>query len=147
MFINNARNFPEGAVLNLRFRLELTGAEVQTRGEVRYCLPGVGAGVEFIRMPDSAIRAILAEIESASHAKPAISRRTHPNPPAARHQAASNRHCLRGVQPAGAVVRLLAFLSSVPRDPSCRGLESSNILGTFSKQDSCSLHLFLYCYA
>lgn len=78
MFINTARKFPEGAVLNLRFRLELTGAEVQTRGEVRYCLPGVGVGVgvEFIRMPDSAVRAILAEIESASHAKPPISRRT-----------------------------------------------------------------------
>ncbi len=44
MFINTARKFPEGAALNLRFHLELTGAEVQTRGEVRYCLPGVGVG-------------------------------------------------------------------------------------------------------
>ena len=76
MFINTARKFPEGAVLNLRFRLELTGAEVQTRGEVRYCLPGVGVGVEFIGIPDSATRAILAEIESAGRAKPTSSRPT-----------------------------------------------------------------------
>jgi hypothetical protein len=35
MFINTSRSFPEGAVLNLRFGLLLTGAEIQTRGEVR----------------------------------------------------------------------------------------------------------------
>jgi PilZ domain len=76
MFINTTRKFPEGAVLNLRFRLELTGAEVRTRGEVRYCLPGVGIGVEFIGIPDSATRAILAEIESADRVKAANSRAT-----------------------------------------------------------------------
>ncbi|MGA7852713.1 MAG: PilZ domain-containing protein [Candidatus Acidiferrales bacterium] len=71
MFINTPRRFPEGAVLDLRFRLEYTGAEVQTRGEVRYCLPGVGVGVEFIGIPESALRAILAEIRSATRARPA----------------------------------------------------------------------------
>jgi PilZ domain len=79
MFINTYRKFPEGAVLDVRFRLERTGAEIQTRGEVRYCLPGVGVGVEFIGIPDSAIRAILAEIQSAPRAKPA-----RPRPPARR---------------------------------------------------------------
>lgn len=78
MFINTARRFPEGAVLDLRFRLEFTGAEVQTRGEVRYCLPGVG--VEFIGIPESAIRAILAEIESADHVIPAKTQRVRPKP-------------------------------------------------------------------
>jgi hypothetical protein len=34
MFINTSRTFPEGAVLNLRFALVLTGAEVRTRCEV-----------------------------------------------------------------------------------------------------------------
>ena len=37
------QSFPEGAVLNLTFRLVLTAAELRARGEVRYCpLPGVG---------------------------------------------------------------------------------------------------------
>lgn len=82
MFINTPCRFPEGAVLDLRFRLEFTGAEVQTRGEVRYCLPGVGVGVEFIGIPDSAIRAILEEIRSATRAKsagtPSGTRRAQP---------------------------------------------------------------------
>jgi hypothetical protein len=51
MFINTALRFPEGAVLNLRFRLCLTGAEIQTRCEVRYCEPGIGVGVEFFGLP------------------------------------------------------------------------------------------------
>jgi hypothetical protein len=41
MFINTGRNFPEGAVLNLKFLLSLSGVEIQTRCEVRYCLKGV----------------------------------------------------------------------------------------------------------
>jgi hypothetical protein len=77
MFINTPRKFPEGAVLDLRFRLEYTGAEVQTRGEVRYCLPGAGVGVEFIGIPESALRAILAEIRSATRARPASPRPTN----------------------------------------------------------------------
>jgi hypothetical protein len=62
MFINTSRNFPEGAVLNLRFTLVLTGAEVRTRGEVRNCQAGVGIGVEFIGLPPEAMKMIEREI-------------------------------------------------------------------------------------
>jgi len=63
MFINTTRVFPEGAVLNVRFRLALSGHEVQSRAEVRYCLPGVGVGVEFIDISRESVRAIEKEIE------------------------------------------------------------------------------------
>jgi hypothetical protein len=56
MFFNTATRFPEGAVLNLRFRLALSGAEIRTRCEVRYCLPGVGMGVEFIGISPKHVR-------------------------------------------------------------------------------------------
>ena len=62
MFINTNRTFPEGAVLNVRFRLTLSGVRIQTRAEVRYCQPGVGVGVEFIAISASAVRAIEEEI-------------------------------------------------------------------------------------
>jgi hypothetical protein len=62
MFINTSRNFPEGAVLNVRFRLALTDVEIATRAEVRYCLPGVGVGVEFIDISPEAVRAIEVEL-------------------------------------------------------------------------------------
>ena len=62
MFINTHRTFPEGAVLNLRFTLVLTGAEVRTRGEVRYCQPGVGVGVEFVGLSAEAVKIIEREI-------------------------------------------------------------------------------------
>lgn len=63
MFINTSRSFPEGAVLNVRFRLALTGAEVTTRCEVRYCHPGVGIGVEFIGISAEDVGAIEKEIQ------------------------------------------------------------------------------------
>jgi PilZ domain len=63
MFINTNERFTEGAVLNLSFRLALSGAEIRTRCEVRYCQPGVGVGVEFIGMSPEATRQIEAEIE------------------------------------------------------------------------------------
>jgi|SRR5579862_7056026 len=66
MFINTGRAFPEGAVLNLRFTLVLTGAEVRTRCEVRYCQPGVGIGVEFIGLPVEAMKTIEREIALSS---------------------------------------------------------------------------------
>jgi hypothetical protein len=66
MFINTTRVFPEGAVLNVGFTLALTGAEVQARCEVRYCLPGVGVGVEFIEISPDAVRAIEKEIKIAT---------------------------------------------------------------------------------
>jgi len=48
MFINTAQSFPEGAVVKVHFTLSKTNYEVDIRAEVRYCLPGVGIGVEFI---------------------------------------------------------------------------------------------------
>lgn len=63
MFINTNQRFPEGAVLNLSFRLALSGAEIQTRCEVRYCQPGVGVGVEFIGISDEAKEQIEREVE------------------------------------------------------------------------------------
>jgi hypothetical protein len=65
MFINTNRAFPEGAVLNVKFRLTNSGTEVQSRAEVRYCLPGVGVGVEFIELSAEAVRAIAAEVSVA----------------------------------------------------------------------------------
>jgi len=62
MFINTIRAFPEGAVLNLRFRLAVTNALVETRGEVRHCLPGVGVGVEFVGLAPEARKAIEREL-------------------------------------------------------------------------------------
>lgn len=62
MFINTTRSFPEGAVLNLHFGLLLTGAEVETRCEVRYCRPGVGIGVQFIGLSAEAENLIEREI-------------------------------------------------------------------------------------
>ena len=62
LFINTSRMFPEGAVLNLRFALVLTGAEIHTRCEVRYCQQGVGIGVEFIGLPPESSKMIEREI-------------------------------------------------------------------------------------
>lgn len=63
MFINTTRVFPEGAVLNVRFRLAISGHEIHSRAEVRYCLPGVGVGVEFIDISPVDVQAIEREIE------------------------------------------------------------------------------------
>jgi hypothetical protein len=62
MFINTSTEYPQGAVLKLRFRLSRSGVLVQTRGEVRFCLKGVGVGVEFVGMSHEFIRAIEDEI-------------------------------------------------------------------------------------
>jgi hypothetical protein len=67
MFINTPRHFPEGAVLNVRFRLARTGVEVQSRCEVRYCLDGVGVGVEFVNISPKAALAIEQELHPAVH--------------------------------------------------------------------------------
>jgi hypothetical protein len=63
MFVNTARSFPEGAILNLKFMLSLSGVEIQTRCEVRYCLQGVGIGVEFVGISPDAVEDIEREIE------------------------------------------------------------------------------------
>ena len=62
MFVNTSTHFPEGAILNLRFRLTQTDFEVQTRGEVRYCLPGTGIGIEFVELSAEATQAIEQEL-------------------------------------------------------------------------------------
>jgi hypothetical protein len=62
MFINTSQSFPEGAVLNLRFELLLTGAQIETRCEVRFCQPKIGVGVQFIGLSEEAARAIEQEI-------------------------------------------------------------------------------------
>jgi len=62
MFVNTTRQFPEGAMLNVRFRLGLTGACVEARGKVRYCLPGVGVGLEFIGLDPQARHHIEREV-------------------------------------------------------------------------------------
>lgn len=69
MFINTNRTFPEGAVLNVRFRLTNSGTEIQSRAEVRYCLPGVGVGVEFIGISAEAVRAIAAQVSVADESQ------------------------------------------------------------------------------
>ena len=66
MFVNTSASFPEGAIVNLRFRLSPSSVEVRTRGEVRYCLPGVGIGVEFIGIAPEIVRAIEKELRSFS---------------------------------------------------------------------------------
>jgi hypothetical protein len=70
MFINTRHQFPEGAVLNVQFRLGQTGAVVVTRAEVRYCLPGVGVGVEFVNISEEAVAAIEREVNLQGQHKP-----------------------------------------------------------------------------
>lgn len=68
MFINTPEIFPEGAVLKIQFRLPRSGHEVHARAEVRFCLAGVGIGLEFIGLPDAHARAIEDEIAAADPA-------------------------------------------------------------------------------
>jgi len=67
MFINTRTDYPEGAVLKLRFRLARTGVMIETRCEVRYCLRGVGVGVEFVAIPPESVKAIEDEIGVETH--------------------------------------------------------------------------------
>jgi hypothetical protein len=70
MFITASRSFPEGTVLNLKFRLAVTGVEVRTRCEVRYCHPGIGIGVEFIGLSPEATGDIQRELALSREATP-----------------------------------------------------------------------------
>lgn len=63
MFIHIPQHFPEGAVLKLEFRLCRSGRNVKARAEVRYCLAGVGIGVEFVDISPEDEQAIEDEIE------------------------------------------------------------------------------------
>ena len=66
MFINTRTDYPQGAILKLRFRLARSRVLVETRCEVRYCLRGVGVGVEFVAIAPEAVRAIEDEIGLAA---------------------------------------------------------------------------------
>jgi len=70
MFIQTTRHFSEGAVLKVRFRLARSRYEVHARAEVRYCLPGVGVGVEFVEISAEARQAIENELRDAELAFP-----------------------------------------------------------------------------
>ena len=63
MFINTPRSYPPGAQVKLRFDLLRTMFIVRALGEVRYCLPGIGVGVHFVDLPESARAAIEKELE------------------------------------------------------------------------------------
>jgi hypothetical protein len=62
MFVNTSTHLTERAVVIPRFRLTWSDVQVQTRCEVRYCLLGVGIGVEFIGLGIEAVRAIEEEL-------------------------------------------------------------------------------------
>jgi PilZ domain len=64
MFINTPVHFPEGSVLKVSFRLARSNHHVETRCEVRYCMPGIGVGVEFIGIAPKDQKAISDEIQS-----------------------------------------------------------------------------------
>ena len=65
MFINTAEPFSEGAVLKVEFRLPDSHEVIKVRGEVRYCLPGVGIGLEFIEISPSHQEAIRRQVQRA----------------------------------------------------------------------------------
>lgn len=67
MFIHITRHFPEGAILKVQFRLSRSGYEVHARSEVRYCLDGVGVGVEFVDISPEDQRAIEEELRDVMH--------------------------------------------------------------------------------
>ncbi len=66
MFINTPYELPEGAVLQIQFRLSQSNFVVSARCEVRYCLPGVGVGVEFVHISSEAQEAIQNAIARGS---------------------------------------------------------------------------------
>jgi hypothetical protein len=61
MFINTDADFPEGAILKVSFRLTKSNYPISVRCEVRYCLSGVGIGIEFIDMHPGDQKAIARE--------------------------------------------------------------------------------------
>ncbi len=78
MFINTSRTYIEGAVLNLSFCLALSGLEVHARGEVRYSIPGVGVGVQFIDIAENAIHSIEREIQLSRRSERPARKATSP---------------------------------------------------------------------
>jgi hypothetical protein len=76
MFLNTSTHYPEGTVVHLRFRLTRSNMEVQTRCEVRYCLPGIGIGVEFVGLSAEAFEAIEKESKAFSRCESPKKRRS-----------------------------------------------------------------------
>lgn len=64
MFINTPNHLPEGAVLQVTFQLPRSRYQVQARCEVRFCLPGVGVGIEFVEISTEAQQAIEQELDA-----------------------------------------------------------------------------------
>jgi hypothetical protein len=62
MFIHVQHAFPEGAVIKVEFWLSRSGHQINARAEVRYSLPGVGVGVEFVDISEEDQQAIEMEI-------------------------------------------------------------------------------------
>jgi hypothetical protein len=62
MFIATPFTFLPGANLQLRFDLVCTGTTVEALGKVRYCVPGVGVGVQFLDLPGACRLAIEKEL-------------------------------------------------------------------------------------
>jgi hypothetical protein len=63
MFIHIPRAFPEGAVIKVEFWLSRSRHHIKARAEVRYCLPGVGIGVEFVDISEQDKAIIQGEID------------------------------------------------------------------------------------
>ena len=63
MFIHIPNQFPEGAVIKVEFWLSRSGAHIKARAEVRYCLAGVGIGVEFVDIAEEDQAIIEREIK------------------------------------------------------------------------------------
>lgn len=71
MFINTVLEFPERAVLRISFLLPRTNVRIHARAEVRFCLSGVGVGVEFIKLEAEQESSI--EQELSAHMRPSDS--------------------------------------------------------------------------
>ncbi|PYP83605.1 MAG: hypothetical protein DMF61_22835 [Blastocatellia bacterium AA13] len=59
LFIDSMTCFPVGSVLKLKFRIREN--EISTSAEVRYCMPQIGMGVQFIDLTEEA-RALIEEV-------------------------------------------------------------------------------------
>jgi hypothetical protein len=62
MFVHIPTYFPQGAVVKVEFVLTRSRRHIKARAEVRYCLEGVGIGVEFVDISPLDQRAIEEEI-------------------------------------------------------------------------------------
>src|ERR1700736_3989800 len=65
IFVNTSTHSLEAPGANQRFLLTGSNVEAQTHREVRYCLPGIGIGVEFVGIRPEAVEAIDREIRAS----------------------------------------------------------------------------------